>query len=510
MGFGRDSGRSSSGQRRVSRAGGQFETRRDALRRNRVVVCDAAKDGPGDEPALWPELRLPRRQPAGMDVGDVVNALVRPRFVVVADELGDGPAELSLREEDEAAQALAPQGPHEALHVRRRVRCAVRDGDARDAEGSGEPPVQSGAEPTACRAGHLRPELAEDAVVVVEKEAGRGTPGGSVAKLLLEPGQRRRRADGGVHDPPAVQGQDHENVAGLEVPHDLGGEVERPDLAGVACQEGLPGRAAGRLVVDHVPADRARIVLGAQLEVQLEHDAVLAPLGVVGGDAADELDALARDPRPARLAAGAPAPVELVASAVPAQHGVGLDDEQRGSPPGPVPAEPDPEGPVAAAQLRALHLALQDRELLAERDDLAEEVGAGAGSVEEGREHGQEGREHSSRFCIEAGARSTAVRRIGFSRSTGVERAIKSVRLELLNHIRVEDIEELQWYLDEYRTYYNEHRANQATGGQTPAEFGRGTPVCDVIGLDEVRQRRLVRKSFAHGLLNAYELADAA
>jgi len=90
----------------------------------------------------------------------------------------------------------------------------------------------------------------------------------------------------------------------------------------------------------------------------------------------------------------------------------------------------------------------------------------------------------------------------------GCERAIKSVRLEILNHVRVQDVEELQGYLDEYRAYYNECRANQATGGQTPAEFGRDSPVCDVIGLDEVRRRRLVRKSFAHGLLNAYELVE--
>lgn len=88
------------------------------------------------------------------------------------------------------------------------------------------------------------------------------------------------------------------------------------------------------------------------------------------------------------------------------------------------------------------------------------------------------------------------------------ERAIKSVRLEMLNHVRVRDVEELQWYLDEYKTYYNEHRANQAIGGRTPASYGRDSPGAEVISLDEVRQRRLVRKSFAHGLLNAYELVD--
>ena len=88
------------------------------------------------------------------------------------------------------------------------------------------------------------------------------------------------------------------------------------------------------------------------------------------------------------------------------------------------------------------------------------------------------------------------------------ERNIKSVRLEMLNHVRVRDVEELQWYLDEYKTYFNEHRANQAIGGRTPAAYGRDSPGAEVISLDEVRQRRLARKSFAHGLLNAYELVD--
>lgn len=88
------------------------------------------------------------------------------------------------------------------------------------------------------------------------------------------------------------------------------------------------------------------------------------------------------------------------------------------------------------------------------------------------------------------------------------ERAVKSVRLELLNHVRVRDVEELQWYLDEYRAYYNAHRANQAIGGRAPAAFGRDSPAAEVISLNAVRQRKLVRRSFAHGLLNAYQLVD--
>jgi transposase len=88
------------------------------------------------------------------------------------------------------------------------------------------------------------------------------------------------------------------------------------------------------------------------------------------------------------------------------------------------------------------------------------------------------------------------------------ERAIKSVRLELLNHVRLRDAEELQWYLDEYRRYYLAERANQALDGQTPAAFGRGEKLAEVIDLEAVRRRRLVRSSHAHGLLNSYKLAE--
>lgn len=88
------------------------------------------------------------------------------------------------------------------------------------------------------------------------------------------------------------------------------------------------------------------------------------------------------------------------------------------------------------------------------------------------------------------------------------ERAVKSVRMELLNHVRTGSAEELQWYLDEYRGYYQAERSNQALEGQTPTAFGRGEKLAEVIDLEAVRRRRLVRRSFAHGLLNSYELVD--
>ncbi len=89
------------------------------------------------------------------------------------------------------------------------------------------------------------------------------------------------------------------------------------------------------------------------------------------------------------------------------------------------------------------------------------------------------------------------------------ERAIKSVRMELLNHVRIAGASELQWYLDEYRSYYRTERAHQAIGGQTPDAYSRAERLGDLVPVESLRRRRLVRRQHAHGLLNSYLPADA-
>ena len=72
-----------------------------------------------------------------------------------------------------------------------------------------------------------------------------------------------------------------------------------------------------------------------------------------------------------------------------------------------------------------------------------------------------------------------------------LERTIKSLRWELLDHIRVATVEQLQWYLDEYRAYLSTERCHQGIDGRTPTERADGAPVADVLGLDDLRRRRL-------------------
>lgn len=90
------------------------------------------------------------------------------------------------------------------------------------------------------------------------------------------------------------------------------------------------------------------------------------------------------------------------------------------------------------------------------------------------------------------------------------ERAIGSVRRELLRHIRAADAKELQFYLDEYRRYANTERPHQGIDGRTPEEFAASKPEAAVIDLADVRRRRLERRPYAHGILQGYVLvADA-
>lgn len=88
------------------------------------------------------------------------------------------------------------------------------------------------------------------------------------------------------------------------------------------------------------------------------------------------------------------------------------------------------------------------------------------------------------------------------------ERAIGSIRRELLRHIRVPHAAELQFFLDEYRRYANTERAHQGLDGRTPEEVSSAAPEAEVIDLAAVRSRRLERREYAHGLLHGYTLAE--
>ncbi len=68
---------------------------------------------------------------------------------------------------------------------------------------------------------------------------------------------------------------------------------------------------------DHVPTDRAGRVLHPELRLQLQSDPVLAPLGMIGRDAANQADVAPRDSGPTAWPTGPTSPVVPVSSPVP-------------------------------------------------------------------------------------------------------------------------------------------------------------------------------------------------
>ena len=47
-------------------------------------------------------------------------------------------------------------------------------------------------------------------------------------------------------------------------------------------------------------------------------------------------------------------------------------------------------------------------------------------------------------------------------------------------------------------------------GGQTPSDFSNAAPEAEVLELDEIRRRRLVRREYANGILRGYSLAEVS
>ncbi len=81
-----------------------------------------------------------------------------------------------------------------------------------------------------------------------------------------------------------------ENTKSDRVLHE---EVTSPHGLGLVLQEASPGLGiAGRAPFDHVSPDGRGGVADGELHLQLQGDAILAVLGMIGGYSPDELDVL--------------------------------------------------------------------------------------------------------------------------------------------------------------------------------------------------------------------------
>ena len=109
--------------------------------------------------------------------------------------------------------------------------------------------------------------------------------------------------------------------------------------------------------------------MDAELHLQLQGDAILAVLRMVGGYPPDKRDMLGWNRRPARLALGFAPPEFPELSLPPSDYRLWPHEDQLRGPVSPDLGEQRPEQPIPISQPWPVRLALVDGELLSERED---------------------------------------------------------------------------------------------------------------------------------------------
>ena len=226
---------------------------------------------------------------------------------------------------------------------------------------------------------HAVPKLlAVDLVAVAEEIGWGGLVREGVDELLGRPGGGGMRGDVEVDYAPAVMGKHNENEQDTEANGGHGEEVDRDEVADVIGEERPPGLRGLGTTLRHEAGDGALGDVDAELE-KLAVDARRTPQGIGRGHLPDECGDLGAD---AWAASAVPtrkvSPVLTEAAALPAQDGVGGDDDQRLPPAGPESGQAGPEQAVSCAELRTGSCSLVDGELLAQGQVLESELAVAA------------------------------------------------------------------------------------------------------------------------------------
>jgi len=304
------------------------------------------------------------RGPDRRSVGRLeVECAVWPRSVVVRRVFHQDEPEVPLVHNDQVVQTLPSQRPDEALGDRVRLRCLHRRQDGLDADPGG-----------------ARDEGGTVATVTVAEEVLRlVAPRRGGDELAPDPVGGRMCSHIEVDEPPSVMGDEEEHEERVEGNGLHGEEVGGPNVWCVIAEEGAPGLRRRAAVGDAaVAADRFSTDLEAQLS-ELTLNPHAPPAGVLASEALNEQSELWGEAWPTRSAASAlPGPVASLASAVPADYGVGLDEDERGAPGRPDPREPRPEQAVRGREARSPGRASEHSELLPQGEVLQGDVASRA------------------------------------------------------------------------------------------------------------------------------------
>jgi transposase InsO family protein len=84
------------------------------------------------------------------------------------------------------------------------------------------------------------------------------------------------------------------------------------------------------------------------------------------------------------------------------------------------------------------------------------------------------------------------------------ERWIRSLREECLNHLIILGLDRLQYVLDKYKDFFNQHRPHQGIWNKIPAEYNKTDRRQGGSTLLNLTVRNIVRKDFLGGLLKSY------
>ena len=162
-------------------------------------------------------------------------------------------------------------------------------------------------------------------------------------------------------------------------------------------EKGAPGLRWRRPTADQVLGDRRLRDLEAQL-LELPVNPRRAPQGVGRGHPSDERADLRGDGRAAGpVPAALPGPEELEAGPLPPDHGRGLDDGDGIRPAAPQAGQQDPEQAVGGPQAWTRRGALEDGQLVPQREVLEHQGALGPDPAEEaGEDEGDHAGHHRS------------------------------------------------------------------------------------------------------------------
>ena len=200
-----------------------------------------------------------------------------------------------------------------------------------------------------------------------------------------------------MDDASPVVRQDHEDEQDLEHHRGHGEEVHGDEAPDVVVEKGPPGLRRRRSTADQVLGDRRLGDLEAQL-LELPVNPRRTPQGVGRGHPSDERSDLRGDGRAAGpVPAALPGPEELEAGPLPPDHGGGLDDGDGIRPAAPQAGQQDPEQPVGGSQPWTRRGALEDGQLVPQREVLEHQGALGPDPTEEaGEDEGQHAGHHRS------------------------------------------------------------------------------------------------------------------